>query len=151
MEGSRAREGLLAGTFAAMLSAAVLLGAGRRQGAPAAPVNAISHWYWGDDAFHRDRPSLRHTLMGYLTHHGASIFWGLLHAYGWRQVAGGQAPPLLAQAAATSAVAYVVDYHCTPHRFQPGYEQRMSRTGLAGVYVAFAVGLALGSALIRRR
>jgi hypothetical protein len=146
-----AREALIAGSCAALLSAVVLVAAGRRQGAPVAPINAISHWIWGDPALRRDRASARHTLAGYVIHHAAALFWGWVHAFGWaRARAAPKLPTLVAQAAATSAVAYGVDYYCTPRRLQPGYEARLSSAGLFGVYAAFAIGLAIGSGLVRR-
>ena len=147
-----AREALVAGSCAALLSTVVLVAAGHRAGAPIAPINAISHWYWGDESLSRDRPSLRQTLAGYVTHHASALFWGAVHAYGWARLrAAPKVPTLLAQAAATSAVAYGVDYHCTPRRLQPGYEERLSPAGLFAVYATFAIGLAIGSAWVRRR
>ncbi|HET6828764.1 MAG TPA: hypothetical protein VFH35_08790, partial [Ramlibacter sp.] len=63
------REGLIAGSVASLVSTAVLLAAGRMEPRRAlAPVNAISHWIWGDLALRQNEPSLRHTLTGYLIH-----------------------------------------------------------------------------------
>lgn len=74
------REGAVAGSAASVLSSLVLAALGARQGHPAAPLNAASHWLWGDEALQRDAPSLRHTLVGYLTQHAASVLWATLHA-----------------------------------------------------------------------
>lgn len=141
------REGAIAGSVASMASAAALLVAGRREnGHAAAPVNAISHWVWDRPALRRDRPSLRHTLVGYLVHHGASIFWATLHARAWGCRPEAKQPgPAVAGAAAAAAVACFVDYRLTPRRLTPGFEHRLSRESLAAVYVCFALGLALGS------
>ncbi len=52
---------------------------GRRQAASAAaPVTAVSHWYFGEHAARRDDVSAKYTLSGYLTHHVASMFWALV-------------------------------------------------------------------------
>ena len=73
------REGALAGSLASLASAVALLAAGQRSGRPAAPGNAISHRIWGDVALRRDAPNARHTALGYMIHHGASLFWSTLH------------------------------------------------------------------------
>jgi hypothetical protein len=141
------REGAIAGSLASVASAAALLAAGRRDnGHAAAPVNAISHWVWDRPALLKNRPSLRHTLVGYLVHHGASFFWAILHARAWCLLPEAKKPAaVVAGAAATSAIACVVDYCLTPRRLTPGFEHRLSLGSMAAVYICFALGLALGS------
>jgi hypothetical protein len=147
------REGLVSGTAASIASAAALALAGRREaGAAAAPTNATSQWIWGDRALSEDRPTLRHTATGYLIHHGASLFWAVLHARAWNGRAQRLRPgPALAGAAAASAVACFVDFKMTPHRLTPGFEHRLSRGALGVVYGCFALGLAAGSVWMGRR
>jgi len=147
------REALITGSVASIASALTLLIAGRVEPQrPAAPVNAISHWLWGDGALHKDKPTVRHTLTGYLIHHAASIFWALLHAQAWNRRHKAVRPlPAMATAAATAGVACFVDFQLTPHRLTPGYEYRLSRPALAGVYASFALGLAVGTLLAGRR
>ena len=145
-------EGSVSGSLAAMLSAAYLAWAGRQRGVPAAPLNAVSHWLFGRAALESDDASLRYTLTGYLTHHCAAIFWGTLHAKLWRANQAHKEPvPALAGAAAASAVACFVDYQLTPKRLTPGFEHRLGKPELANVYVCFAIGLAVGTLLMRRR
>jgi hypothetical protein len=48
----------------------------------------------------------------------------------------------------SASLACLVDYTCTPPRFRPGFEKRLSLPSLALAYIAFAAGLA-GAALIR--
>jgi hypothetical protein len=141
------REGLVAGSVASLLSTVALALAGHREnGHAAAPVNAISHWLWDRQALRANRPSLRHTLAGYLIHHGASVFWGTLHALAWGCRPRAKQPgPALAGAATTAAVAYFVDYRLTPQRLTPGFEHRLSTGALVAVYACFALGLAIGS------
>lgn len=144
------REGLVTGSLASLLSTAVLVAAGRREaGSAAAPVNAVSHWLWGDESLHEDRATLRHTLTGYVTHHLAAVFWATLYA-GLRR----QPPRTLSQAMAgglaTSAVAAAVDYTLVPRRLTPGFEHRLSAAPMVATFGALAAGMALGALLLRK-
>jgi hypothetical protein len=42
----------------------------------------------------------------------------------------------------TSAIAAVVDYGLTPHRFTPGWELVLSKRSMAAAYLAMAAGFA---------
>jgi hypothetical protein len=141
------REGAIAGSIASLASTAALALAGRHEnGDSAAAVNAISHWFWDQRALRADGPSLRHTLTGYLIHHAASVFWGILHARAWGcRPAAKQPGAALAGAAAAAAVACFVDYRMTPRRLTPGFEHRLSSKAMLAVYTSFALGLAAGS------
>lgn len=144
------RDAVVTGTTASLTSTAALAVCGEVEtGRPLAPTNAISHWYWGDRAARATRFSWRHTVLGYVTHHGASIFWALVYEklFGARRTH--QSPAgALADAAAVAALACFVDYRLTPHRLQPGFEQRLSRRSLFAVYASFGAGFALGGALL---
>ena len=144
-------HGALAGSLSSLLSCAVLAIAGRRQtGSAAAPLNAVSHWYWGDEALHQQRTDLTHTALGYLTHHGASVFWATTYAALSRnRPLLHTTPGIVLGAVATSATACLADYQITPHRLTPGFEHRLSSGALLGVYAAFAVGLAAGALALR--
>jgi hypothetical protein len=145
-----ARDALVSGTFAAVASTAVLAAAGKREtGSVVAPTNAISHWFWGDRAAREDEPSLAHTLVGYLTHHGAAVFWALFYER-WFGRLRREPVKALGGGLAVAALACFVDYQLTPRRLQPGYEMRLSKPALAGVYLAFGVGLALGAVVSAR-
>jgi hypothetical protein len=125
----------------------MLAQAGRRENrSAAAPVNATSQWVWGNPALREDGANARNTLVGYLIHHGASIFWGVLHArvWGMRREAK-RLRPALAGAGAAATIAYLVDYRLTPRRLTPGFEHRLSTAARVAVYGCFALGLALGS------
>jgi hypothetical protein len=135
------QNALVAGSLAAVASAAALVFAGQRElRDPAAPLNGPSQWLWGPSASLRRGFSVRHTVAGYLVHHIASIFWATLYErYCSRALGtGGSA----AGAAATAAIACVVDMKLAPGRLTPGFERRLSRAALLSVYVAFACGLA---------
>jgi hypothetical protein len=112
----------------------------------------VSHWFFGRRSLQQDRPSLLYTLTGYLTHHGASIFWGVLHARAWGTRAAAKKPlAAAAGAVAAASVACFVDYQLTPKRFTPGFEHRLARPEMAKVYACFALGLMLGSMLMKKR
>jgi hypothetical protein len=146
------REGVVSGSLASLFSAACLAWAGARLGVPAAPVNAVSHWFFGDRSLRRDEASMRYTLTGYLTHHAASIFWGVLHAKAWGTRAIAKQPlPGAAGAVAAAGVACFVDYQLTPKRLTPGFEHRLARPDMTAVYGCFALGLLAGSLLMKRR
>lgn len=141
------REGAVAGSVASVTSTLALMALGRREnGSAAAPVNAASHWLWGDESLRENRATWKHTLAGYLTQHAAAVMWAALYARAWghrRQAK--SLPEAVAGGIATSAVAYVVDYTVTPKRFTPGYEHRLDGKGMFAVYAALAAGFALGA------
>ncbi len=146
------REGVVAGSLASFLSAAYLAWAGGRRGTPAAPVNAVSHWFFGDRSLRRDEASLTYTLTGYLTHHAASIFWAVIHAKLWGARAQAKEPiPAIGGAVTAASVACFVDYQLTPKRLTPGFEHRLGRPEMANVYALFALGLAIGTLVMKKR
>jgi hypothetical protein len=145
-----ARAALTSGSAASALSTAVLSALGRRQsGSAIAPINAISHWYWGDGAAQVEQVDLKHTLAGYLTHHVASVFWAVFFEKWFGERARRSDRDALVGGALTATLAAAVDYTITPHRFTPGYEMRLKWSSLVWVYGAVALGLAL-SARARR-
>lgn len=146
------RQSVLPGALASLASTLVLAACGKREtGSMFAAVNAVSHWLWGDKATRANRPSIKHTLVGYLIHHGASMFWAtLFEKTCCKTLDKKEAAATVTAAAAASAVACFTDYQLTPPRLRPGFEERLSRSSLLLVYAAFAVGLAAGACLNRR-
>jgi len=150
------RRAWISGSMASLVSTAALLAAGARDCSSSfAPVNAVSHWVWKRRAFHQYRPSFKYTVVGYLIHHMASVFWAV--AYEAVSVTGKQrlgtrtrTPALLVNACTVSALAAAVDLKCTPERLTPGFERKLKPVPLTGVYIAFGAGLVLGSLLMRR-
>jgi hypothetical protein len=148
--GSRA---LRSGAAASLLSAVALAALGRIENRSAAgPLNGPSQWIFGRWAAYLRSPSLRHTLTGILIHHLSATGWALLHE---RLLGRGKVSQTPAQrfgrAAATAAVANLVDFKLTPKRLTPGFEHQLSRKSLLVVYAAFAVGLAVWGASMRER
>jgi hypothetical protein len=147
------QRGLIGGAASSIVSTAALALLGRSEsGSAYAPTNAVSHWIWGDEAAEHDGFSLKYTVTGYLIHHASATFWSVL----FEKLAGEKLDRkdmrvTLAASAATSAIACFADYKLTPQRLKPGYEKHLSKKSLAGVYAAFAVGLALGAIALRKR
>ncbi len=111
-----------------------------------APLNAVSHIAWGDNAALQDKPSWKYTATGLALNAAAVIGWATV--YEWlfgRAAEKGNVAAAVAGGAAMSAVAYVTDYHVVPERFTPGFEKRLSNASLLAVYGALALGLACGS------
>lgn len=147
------REGLISGTLAGLLSAAVLLVTGKREtGSAVAAVNAESQWLWGDESLRQDRPTLRHTLAGIVTHQLSTVFWATQYALirGDRRSVH-RMPQAVLGGIATSAAAAAVDYTLVPRRLRPGFEHRLSTGSMIGVFAAIAGGIAIGSLMLRDR
>jgi hypothetical protein len=141
------------GLASGLLSAAVLAWRGTRErGRPLAPLNAPSHWFWGERALRRDGASWRYTAVGMLTHQASSMLWAGVYAVLQRRRPRRTPATVVIDAAAVASVAAVVDLAVVPKRLTPGFERRLTRQGLVWVYAAFAAGLALGGlATLRRR
>jgi hypothetical protein len=138
---------MVSGTFGSILSTIALVVCGRLEnGSGAGAVNGPSEWIWGRRAAHRRDVSTRHTVLGYLIHHVASCGWATMYE---RWVGARRGSPaageVLAKAAATAALAAVVDYRVAPKRLRPGFEVQLSKPSLVLVYAAFAAGLAIAS------
>ncbi|SOZ17961.1 conserved hypothetical protein [Cupriavidus taiwanensis] len=149
------RRAAVSGTCASLLSTGMLACGGSVDcGSAFAPVNAVSHWIWGDRAIHTNRPSVRHTVLGYVIHHAMSVFWAAFYeaAVAYGDPHGGlrrHAPARVLAGLAVAGIACFVDLKCTPHRLTPGFERRLSPGMLALVYVAFGLALPLGAILLR--
>jgi hypothetical protein len=147
-------QALRSGAAASLLSAVALALLGHLENRSAAgPLNGPSQWVFGRWAAYLRRPSLRHTLTGILIHHISATGWALLHERMFGRGKGAQTPAQrLGRAAATAAVANIVDFRLTPKRLTPGFEHQLSRKSLLLVYAAFAVGLAIwGASTTERR
>ena len=144
-----AAAALLSGSAASLVSSLTLVACGRLDACDAAgPLNGPSQWLWGRHAPYERGFSVRHTVVGYVIHHLASIFWAV--AYEAARPRAKAVAPTIAAAAATAATASFVDFRLTPQRFRPGFEKRISRPSLALVYIAFAAGLAAATLASRR-
>jgi hypothetical protein len=137
------RTGKIAGSA---VLAAVALAGHLENGNAVAPLNAISHAVWGEEAFEQKSLSLKYTGAALLIHDSAMVSWGAIFQllFG-RKADRGEIGPTLGGAILVSVLAYVVDYKLAPPRFRPGIEHHLSPRALFAVYVVLAAALALGS------
>ena len=147
-----ARAALTSGSFGSVVSTIALAVCGKlEEDSAAGPNNGPSQWIWGEEEAYTRQATLRHTAVGYCVHHFTSVGWATAHEY----VFGSSRKPRsfvrhCAEAAATAATAYVVDYHFTPSRLRPGFKKHLGPASIFAVYACFGLGLAMGSALRHR-
>jgi hypothetical protein len=134
---------VITGTIASLVSSTALAMLAKLEGKSAVqPINATSHWLHGEDAAKVREADLRHTAIGYATHHGASIFWATLFEALLRDK---RTPSDIVKCAAlVSGLAAAVDYGIVPKRLTPGWEEAISKPSMAAGFAAMALGLALG-------
>lgn len=126
----------------ALTTVAVALCGQLENGNAVAPLNAISHILWEDDALDQDEISTKYTGVALALNLSAHGGWALIYElfFGESRDEGETAKPLLG-ALAVSLLAYVIDYHVVPPRLTPGMEHRLSRRALWPIYGALALGL----------
>jgi hypothetical protein len=134
-----------------LVSAVALLWRGRTElRRSAAPINAPSHWVWGDRALRQDGVTWRYTALGMVTHLASAMFWGVLYDLLRRRRRQPTVGNAVVDAALVTGTAACVDLVVVPQRLTPGFERRLSRPGLAWVYAGFMAGLVAGAALAKR-
>lgn len=109
-----------------------------------APINAISHILWDEDALDKDDWSLKYSVVALALNASANGSWALIYevCFG-KSRADGQTIKPITGAIAVALLAYVVDYHVVPPRLTPGFEHRLPRRSLWIIYAALALGLFL--------
>ena len=115
-----------------------------------APINAVSHILWGDEAASADQPDASHTLTGLALNAAAVIGWAGVHELLMPRTGARRLEQALLAGAAVSVLAFVTDYYVVPERLTPGFEKRLSNPALLGVYATLALSLAAGSLCNRR-
>jgi hypothetical protein len=143
---------LAAGSLAS-IAAAVALGLASKSESrsTAAPINATSHWLNGDSAAAVDNVDLRHTAVGYATHHSASLFWAGLFETLRRYSSRTELGAVSRDAVIAATTAAVVDYVFTPHRLTPGWELLLPKRSIALAYLAMAVAFVASERLLPER
>ncbi|WP_274423174.1 hypothetical protein [Chelativorans sp. YIM 93263] len=147
-----ARYAFYSGSMAGIACVAALAIAARCEGRSAfQPMNATSHWIYGETAASVTRFDPRRTGVGVITNIAACFFWALPLSL-WLK-AGPRRHPLhlLSTASALSAFAAFFDYRVVPKRLRPGWERAISRRSIAAVFGAIAGGMAAGSWVAQRR
>jgi len=140
---------LVAGASAsATTTVTVALAGVAEQGSPWPALNAISKMVHGNHAPWRNEASWKYTGTGALLNAAAVFSWAAVYAVLRGPRTRTDYVRAATAGAATSALAYVIDYHVVPERFTPGFEKRLSNRSLGVIYAALAVGLA-ASELVR--
>lgn len=146
MMGTLIKDTMATGAVATTASTVLLAVLGKQEnGSATSALNAVSHMLWGEEATKNDQLDAKHTLAGAGLNSAAMMAWAGVHEMMLPRNERPSVGRALLAGATTAAVAYVVDYHVVPKRFTPGFEERLSRNSLAGVYVIMALSLAVGS------
>ena len=149
---SFAIDTVAAGSGATALTTATILCLGQeRDSSMWAPLNAVSHIPFGDEAAAHTELSAKYTGTGAALNTAAVFSWAAMHAGVMRALPRQDLPSAIGASVAVAAVAYVVDYHVVPRRLTPGFEKRLSGRSLFWIYSALAAGLAAGWAANRSR
>lgn len=138
-----------AAATAATTATTMALGAMRDESAWA-PLNAVSHILWGDEAARHTEPSAGYTATGAALNGGAMVTWAIAYTAVRRLLPPGPASSVAA-GAGVAAAAYLIDYHVVPKRLTPGFEKRLSGRSMFWIYAALAVSLAASQASSNRR
>ena len=127
---------------------AVAVCGGLEEGNPIAPINAVSHIAWDDQAARQTDASWQYTGLGLALNAAAVTSWaGVYEVFCSRAADNKDIAGALLGGALVSAAAYVTDYHVVPERLTPGFEKRLSNRSLFGIYTVLALSLAAGSLL----
>lgn len=138
-----------AAATAATTATTMALGATRDESAWA-PLNAVSHILWGDEAARHTEPSAAYTATGAALNGGAMIMWAAAYTAVRRLLPPGPTSSVMA-GAGVAAAAYVTDYYVVPKRLTPGFEKRLSGRSMFWIYAALAVSLAASQTSSNRR
>lgn len=136
-------DGVHSGIVAALSSAALIALRGHIENRNAvAPINAISHIAWDEEAFGADKLDIKHTLVGLSINDTAMITWGVIFE-SVRSLTNsrGDIAKTLSCGAGLSILAWLIDYKIVPPRLTPGIEAHLSQRSIALIYTGFAVAL----------
>ena len=146
------RNSLYTGSVASAATTLAVAVCGEVQnGNSLAPINAISHIAWGDQAAVENDFSWKHTATGVVLNTAAVTSWAVLYesAFGER-VRRGDVVGAVLGGLGVASLAYVVDYHIVPARLTPGFEKRLSTRSLGVVYSVLGLTLGLGALSTRQ-
>ena len=140
------QRAFFSGSAASIASTIALAFCGKKElNDPLTPINGPSQWILGRRAPYQDGFRFPHTIIGYAIHHTMSVMWAIVFERWLEERQRDRQFDALTAGVVVSAIACAVDYQCTPERFTPGFEKRLSRKALFLVYAAFAAGLAAAS------
>jgi hypothetical protein len=146
------RDAVIPGVLAGLATALAAAERGRADsGSAIAPVNAVSHFLWGDRAAGVREPTLRHTGTGLVVNTAAAGMWATVFQKLFGEAVDRHGvPAAMLGGAAVASLAYLTDYHLVPRRLTPGYEKRVSHRSLLLVFGVLALSLGTGALLTRR-
>ncbi len=145
-------DGLKSGTVAAISSAALMAVRGQiENGNAIAPINAISHIAWDDEAFEAKSLDLKHSVVGLAINDSAMISWGVIfEAMRAFTKSRESVAKTVGCASVLAILAWVIDYKIVPPRLTPGVEAHLSKRSIWMLYISLASALS-ASALWRDR
>ena len=111
------------------------------QGSPWPALNSISKMVRGNHAPWRNELSWKYTGTGTLLNAAAVFSWAAVYAVLRGPRTRTDYAKAVTAGVATSALAYVIDYHIVPDRFTPGFETRLPDRAIGLIYAALALGL----------
>lgn len=146
-------DSLLIGKMAGVTTAVAAAACGQIENRNAiAPINAISHIVYGDEAIQSNEFSLKYTITGLTLNSAANSTWAALYELCFGEAAEqGNVPLSLLGGVVISSVAYITDYHLVPPRLTPGFEEHLSRRSLFIIYAVLALSLGIGGLRRRRK
>lgn len=109
-----------------------------------APINAVSHILWGDEAAAQEAATAKYTLTGLALNSAAVTSWAAVHELLFGGSNRSDLCGALLSGTCVSALAYITDYMIVPERLTPGFEKRLSNRSMFGIYAVLAVALAVG-------
>jgi len=138
-------------TFASAATTLTAMACGEiENGDPFAPINAVSHITFGEEAANQNGLSWKYTGAGLMLNHSAVLSWAAFYEkFFGRAAAEGNKSMALLGGIIIAAVAYITDYYLVPKRLTPGFEKRLSGRSLFFIYAALALGLAAGGMMKR--
>lgn len=129
----------LSGTAVSIATTIALALAAKAEGRhPVRPTNATGYWCRGDEAAASRAFDAKHTVLGFATHEGASIFWAVIFQ-ALRKL--GPNRPAAVDAIGVSALAAFVDYLVVPKRLTPGWEKVVTPQSIVLAYGVMALAL----------
>lgn len=134
----------LAGSFAALLSGAVLGVMAAKRGLPAwAPLNTTSHALHGPDVT-RTALDLSHTGVGAVIHIAACFLWSALTVLLIRRARKSSSILAWVSGLITATMAGLIDYGLLPAQFTPGWELVLPPLSVGVGLAAMGAGISLG-------
>jgi hypothetical protein len=141
---SQKRYILFCGTGAALASVAAITALARVEGRDIRrPVNASSHWLWGDDAAWTAKTDLARTGIGGATNLLAGFMWGALFG-AYLHLRRPEPVGIVRDGVVLGGLAGLLDYGLLPRRLSPGWELALSSRSVVLSMAAMATGAVLG-------